>query len=122
RLPEALHYMLVYRAEMTHPKPMDALRKVVGKSKHAFPKINATSIVMEFLCGACHAVDEYTFYLTPRQLRELSDALKGRYVGIGVRLKADDNKLMIGEVLADRTDADAMPALAKHATLMSSSQ
>ena len=118
-LRKALQEQLDSPAAMTYPKAMDALRKVVGKSKHAFPKINATSIVMEFLCGACHAVDEYTFYLTPRQLRELSDALKGRYVGIGVRLKADDNKILVAEVLADSPATEATPALAKNDQIMS---
>jgi len=118
-LRKALQEQLDSPTAMTYPKAMDALRKVVGKSKHAFPKINATSIVMEFLCGACHAVDEYTFYLTPRQLRELSDALKGRYVGIGVRLKADDNKILVAEVLADSPAAEATPALAKNDQIMS---
>ena len=33
--------------------------------------VDPTTVVMEFLCGACYGVDDYTAYLTPTQLREL---------------------------------------------------
>src|SRR5262249_54687542 len=33
--------------------------------------------ILELICGASHAIDNYTAYLTPQQFRELCDALKG---------------------------------------------
>jgi carboxyl-terminal processing protease len=86
--------------------------EVVSQTAHRYPDVNPTTIVMEFLCGACHAMDEYTVYLTPRQLRELCDTLKGKYVGVGLRLKVEDNKVVIAEILPDSPAAEVMPALA----------
>lgn len=40
-------------------------------------KLNCTVTILEFTCGACYALDEYTLYLTPSQLRELVDSLRG---------------------------------------------
>jgi carboxyl-terminal processing protease len=58
-----------------------------------------TTTVLEFTCGACYACDEYTTYLTPAQLRELCAALKGEGVGVGLRLAAQEGKLVIAQVL-----------------------
>jgi carboxyl-terminal processing protease len=74
---------------------------------------------MEFMCGACYALDDYTVYLTPRQLRELCDTLKGRYIGVGIRLKAEDNKLLISDILPDSPAAEVMPALARDDQIVS---
>ena len=38
---------------------------------------------MEFLCGSCQALDDYTVYLTPRQLRELC-ALSGDRTSLAI--------------------------------------
>jgi carboxyl-terminal processing protease len=100
------------RKTMTYEDAVDGVRDVVMASVNHLPRINPTTVVMEFLCGACHAMDEYTVYLTPRQLRELCDTLKGRYVGIGIRLKADQSKIAVAEVLADSPAAEALPAVA----------
>ncbi|MCS7045356.1 MAG: S41 family peptidase, partial [Gemmataceae bacterium] len=40
-------------------------------------QLNPTVTIMELACGSGYAVDNYTAYLTPDQLRELVDALKG---------------------------------------------
>jgi carboxyl-terminal processing protease len=63
--------------------------------------LNANLVVMEFACGACAALDEYTFYLTPGQLRKLTDAVnKPRsVVGVGIELYAKDSRLLIARVL-----------------------
>ena len=66
----------------------------------------ATTTVMEFTCGGCYAFDEYTVYLTPTQLRELCDSIKGRYVGVGLRLGVQDNRLIIADVLANSPAAE----------------
>jgi carboxyl-terminal processing protease len=101
----------VKQETMTLEQTIDCVRDVAMKSTNAFPEINATTVVMEFVCGACYALDDYTVYLTPRQLRELCDTLKGSYVGIGLRLKMEDNKLLIADILADSPAAEVMPVL-----------
>jgi carboxyl-terminal processing protease len=100
------------RTSMTFEKAVAAVLDVAMKSTNTFPEVNATTVVMEFVCGACYALDDYTVYLTPRQLRELCDTLKGRYVGVGIRVKYEDNKLLIGDILADSPAAEVMPRLA----------
>jgi carboxyl-terminal processing protease len=58
-------------------------------------------VVMEFACGACTALDEYTFYLTPGQLRALANSVKRRkVVGVGIELTIRDDKLVITRILA----------------------
>jgi carboxyl-terminal processing protease len=107
-----IHEAYPERTAMTFDKAVAAVLDVAMKSTNTFPEVNATTVVMEFVCGACYALDDYTVYLTPRQLRELCDTLKGRYVGVGIRLKYEDNKLLIGDILADSPAAEVMPKLA----------
>jgi carboxyl-terminal processing protease len=107
----ALHNHYGNRKTMSFEQAVEAVNDVVMKSANHFPNINATTVVMEFVCGACLAMDDYTVYLTPRQLRELCDTLKGRYVGIGVRLKVEDNKILLAEVLPDSPAAEVIPGL-----------
>jgi carboxyl-terminal processing protease len=58
-----------------------------------------TVIALEFLSGACNALDEYTFFLTPGHYREVQAALRGlRLVSIGVDLAVMDNHLAIARV------------------------
>jgi carboxyl-terminal processing protease len=43
-----------------------------------------TPVLVEFISGACNALDEYTGYLSPRRLAEIEADLNGKYVGIGI--------------------------------------
>jgi carboxyl-terminal processing protease len=61
--------------------------------------LKPAAVMLEFLCGACNALDEYTAYLSPRQLLEIEADLNGKYVGIGVDLGVADQKLIITRVL-----------------------
>lgn len=54
-----------------------------------------TVITLEFLSGACNALDEYTFFLTPGHYREVQAALRGRLVSIGVDLGVVEGHLEI---------------------------
>jgi carboxyl-terminal processing protease len=60
--------------------------------------LNATVVIMEFTCGACYSLDEYTVYLTPSQLRDLCSSLRGAMVGVGITLAMQDGKLVILQV------------------------
>ncbi len=57
-----------------------------------------TVITLEFLSGACNALDEFTFFLTPGRYREVQAALRGRLVSIGVDLEVIDEQLVIHRV------------------------
>lgn len=83
---------------------MSALRRI---------KLPATVTVMEFTCGCCYAFDDYTLYLSPAQLRELCESLKGEFVGVGLRLGLSEGRIVITEVLPGTSAADIMPPLNK---------
>jgi carboxyl-terminal processing protease len=57
-----------------------------------------TVIALEFLSGACNALDEYTFFLTPGHFGEVQSSLRGRLVSIGVDLEGIDEQLVIRRV------------------------
>lgn len=61
--------------------------------------IEPTTVVMEFACGACYAIDEYTVYLTPNQLRELVQSLsRSEVIGVGMVLSVRDNKVVVSNL------------------------
>jgi carboxyl-terminal processing protease len=66
-----------------------------------------TAIALEFLSGACNALDEYTFFLTPGHYREVQAALRGRLVSIGVDLEGIDEQLVIRRVYPGSPAAEA---------------
>jgi carboxyl-terminal processing protease len=59
---------------------------------------------LEVACGACNALDEYSLYLTPFHL----NALKGKYVGVGVDLAIIDHNVVIARVYPNSPAWDAM--------------
>lgn len=64
--------------------------------------LSATVVAMEMACGACYAIDEYTVYLTPNQLRELAQNLsRSEAVGVGLVLTIRDNRIVIHRVVPD---------------------
>jgi carboxyl-terminal processing protease len=113
-LQNLLQQIHAHKHTMTYEEAVESVRDVVMTATNHFPNINPTAVVMEFLCGACVAMDEYTVYLTPRQLRELCDTLKGSYVGIGIRLKLEDNKVLIAEVLPESPATEVSPPLTRN--------
>jgi carboxyl-terminal processing protease len=82
----------------------DALRGVAMAAqkpvKFGGLNLSATSVVLEFACGACTALDEYTFYLTPSQLAKMKAALAAdKFIGIGIELCLRSEKLVVSKVL-----------------------
>jgi carboxyl-terminal processing protease len=60
-----------------------------------------TLVILEFICGACGGLDEYTSYLTPGQFQELTASWKGQAVGIGIEVRTDPLKrLYVAQVAA----------------------
>lgn len=64
-------------------------------------KMNPTAVVMEFVCGGCHAIDDYTMYLTPNELQNLCRSLKGENVGVGLSFCLDGDRLVVKEVIGN---------------------
>jgi carboxyl-terminal processing protease len=83
---------------LTREGVIEQVREVAMKALGALG-LSPTTTVMEFTCGSCYAIDDYTVYLTPSQFRELAGLLKGEFVGVGIRLAAVDGKLVIDEIL-----------------------
>lgn len=60
--------------------------------------LKPTVAILEFSCGACNALDEHTYYLTPHQLLEEYVCLRGESVGVGVEIAATDKKFIVSHV------------------------
>lgn len=58
-----------------------------------------TPVVLEFVAGACHAMDSYSAFLSADRLAELYAMIDGEFVGLGIEVRADDKGLMIMNVL-----------------------
>jgi len=58
-------------------------------------------IVMEYVYGACEALDSHSSFLTPDQQADLYAQIDGNFVGLGVELRKDDQDLLIVRVLPD---------------------
>jgi len=80
----------------------DASRQVTEvfqAARKAPLRLRPAVVVLEFTCGACNSLDEYTAYLTPGYLSEVQASLKGNFLGIGVELEVIDQRLFIAQVL-----------------------
>ncbi len=82
-------------------------------------QLDKTVVVMEFACGACYALDEYTVYLTPNQLSELCHTLKGETVGVGLTLVLQEGRIVIHDVAPDGPAAQLVPPLEKGNQILS---
>jgi carboxyl-terminal processing protease len=58
-----------------------------------------TAVVMEYVCGAANALDDYSAYLTADQLNEVYSQIDGNFVGLGIELKAAEGALLIVKVI-----------------------
>ena len=68
----------------------------IAMEAEATLNLSATVVAMEFACGACYAIDEYTVYLTPNKLRELAQTLsKSEAIGVGLILAIRDNAVIV---------------------------
>jgi hypothetical protein len=73
--------------KLTKTEALKQLRELTLAAQNAL-HLNGSVILMEFACGACHALDDYTLYLTPNQLRELCDSLRGEMMpSVGYQMK-----------------------------------
>lgn len=62
----------------------------------------ASAVIMEFVFGACNALDDYSSYLTPGKLGDLYNNIDGEFVGIGIEMKSEPGKgLLLVNVLPE---------------------
>ncbi|MEW4570254.1 S41 family peptidase [Tautonia sp. JC769] len=57
------------------------------------------AVALEFVYGACDALDDYTGCLTPDKLSDLYAEIDGNFVGIGVELKHSERGLLLVNVI-----------------------
>jgi len=62
--------------KISAPNALKSVREL-GLAAQNLLQLSPSVVFMELACGACYAIDEYTLYLTPTQLRELCDSLRG---------------------------------------------
>jgi carboxyl-terminal processing protease len=97
----------------TRAQASDTVRDVAFAAQKALG-LKPALIVLEFACGACDGLDEYSRYLTQAQLEELYASLKGEFVGIGIQVSVEDGKAVISQVIAGSPAALATPPLKEH--------
>ena len=70
--------------------------------------LSGTAVVLEYVFGGCHALDDYSNCLTPDRLSDLYDNIDGEFVGLGIEMKAENGRgLNLVNVLADSPAAEA---------------
>lgn len=59
-------------------------------------------VIMEYVFGACNALDDYSSFLTPGRLKDLYGNIDGEFVGLGIEMKAELGEgLLLVSVLPD---------------------
>ena len=88
------------------PEARTALIKLAAVTQELGLAVSAKRTVipfaLEFACGAINSLDEYSFFLTPFHL----NALRGKYVGVGVDLAITDQRLEIARVYPNSPAAE----------------
>jgi carboxyl-terminal processing protease len=86
-----------YRANLVVPDRSAAIRMAMACTEAARQAIGlaATPVLLEFTCGACDALDDFTSYLTPDKLEDLYAMIDGNFVGLGIELKLDKEGLRL---------------------------
>ncbi|WP_417749941.1 S41 family peptidase [Rosistilla oblonga] len=62
--------------------------------------LSPAATVWEYVCGAVATLDPYSRFLTGNQLDETFANIEGNFVGLGVELKAESDRLRIVSVIA----------------------
>jgi len=90
-----------YRAQLVIPDRPAAVRMALTSGELARQSIGmaSTPVLLEFTCGACDALDDFTSYLTPDKLEDLYAMIDGNFVGLGVELKNDKEGLRLMGVI-----------------------
>lgn len=64
--------------------------------------LSRTAVALEYVCGGCNALDDYSNFLTPDRLDELYGNIDGEFVGIGIEMEYEKGRGQhLVNVLAD---------------------
>ncbi len=109
RLTELRETLKRYRAHLVVPDRSAAVRMALASCEAARKAIGlpSTPVLLEFTCGACDALDDFTSYLTPDKLEDLYAMIDGNFVGLGVELKIDKEGLRLVGVIRGGPASDA---------------
>jgi carboxyl-terminal processing protease len=90
-----------YRGNLEIPDRPAAIRMALNCGNEARENIGlgSTAVLLEFICGACDALDDFTSYLTPNKLEDLYAMIDGNFVGLGIELKLDKDGLRLMGVI-----------------------
>ena len=101
RRPGSATSLRQYRATLAVPDRAAAIRMALTCSELGRQAIGmgATPVLLEFTCGACDALDDFTSYLTPDKLEDLYAMIDGNFVGLGIELKLDKEGLRLVGVI-----------------------
>jgi len=80
----------------------DARRQVeaIAEKASSILGISKSAVVLEYLFGGCHALDDYSNFLTPNRLTDLYGNIDGGFVGLGIEMKAEKGKgLFLANIL-----------------------
>jgi carboxyl-terminal processing protease len=90
-----------YRMSLSIPDRAAAVRMALACSElgHQAIGLGASPVLLEFTCGACDALDDFTSYLTPSKLEDLYAMIDGNFVGLGIELKHDKEGLRLVGVI-----------------------
>ena len=69
--------------------------------------LSDAAVILEFVYGACDALDNYSGCLTPDKLADLYAEIDGNFVGIGVELKQSPRGLLMAGVIAGGPAAES---------------
>jgi carboxyl-terminal processing protease len=90
-----------HRARLAVPDRPTAVQLALASSELAQQAIGmaSTPVLLEFICGSCDALDDFTSYLTPDKLEDLYAMIDGNFVGLGIELKVDADGLRLVGVI-----------------------
>lgn len=74
------------------------------------------ALILEFACGACSGLDEYSLFLTPGHVSDVQATLRCKTVGIGIDLTVVEGRLEISRVYP-RSPAEEMGLLPRDRVL-----
>src|SRR5437763_1937583 len=92
-------YVQLLAADRTRPELHDIRQTVrdLAWEAHRLVGLSPTVVAFEFACGACHALDEYTLFLTPGQPLD-GAALGGDLAAFGLLMTYRDRGLVVERV------------------------
>jgi carboxyl-terminal processing protease len=110
RLEEWRPHPLAGRAEAR--EEVLAVLRAAQQAGLVLQPVTMTAVALEFACGACNALDEYTLFLTPGTPADGQAAGRGKSAGVGFEVVAVGSRLEVGRVYARGPAQEA--GLARH--------